>query len=291
MRSKRMRRKFLGSAAVVAILALVPAVALATQDDGSARRLSGSLEAGSASTWYASGTFHLANDSDTSADAWSLEFDVTGGTFENHSSWNTDTVQSGSHVTLTPKAGYPMPPGDTQDVLWGISGQGTFTLGIANCMLDGQAVEGCESDDEADQPEPEESEEPAGRPPAQADGQVPEDDQVPPEGDSESEDANGTTTGPSGLSVQAITKDEDPVLYLQMAWAAPSGDADATRRYELWVDDRLASTMYPKATDGKIEQVLPIGTSPANAMRVKIRYQTDDGTWSDFSAEQTVTIP
>lgn len=296
MHSKRKRKRVLGSAAVLAVLGLVPTVAMATQDDDDGGSLSGSLEAGSGNTWYAGGKFRISNKSGTPADSWKLEFDVVGGKFDNHSSWNTTAVQSGGHVKLTPKEGHPLRPSGTQDVLWGISGQGTSGLRITNCSLDGDSVKGCESDGHAHPAEPEES---AKKPPAApASPAAPPVVPTPAEPDSRAPAPDGGspsgTTGaaPAGLSVRAESKTDGAtkLRQLQLTWAAPGG-SDAMRRYEVYVDGRLASTVYTSAARGKVAQTLPVGSSPVRAMKIKIRAQQNDGRWSAFSSEQTVSVP
>ncbi|GGP85867.1 cellulose binding domain-containing protein [Streptomyces melanogenes] len=283
MHSKRKRKRILGAAATLTLLGLIPTVAMATQDDDNGGRLSGSLEAGSGNTWYAGGKFRISNTSKKPVATWKLEFDVTGGKFENHSAWNTTAVQSGSHVKLTPKEGHPLRPSGTQDVLWGISGQGTSGLRITNCSLDGSTVKRCGRDAHA--PEPKESGTYTPSPPAKA--------PVPPrQGGSTPPRDSGVGQGPAGFSVRAASKTDGAtrLRLLQLTWAAPGG-SDAMRRYEVYVDDRLASTVYTSAKRGKVAQTLPVGPSPVRTMKIKVRAQQNDGRWSAFSSVQTVAVP
>lgn len=288
--SKKTRKRVLGSAVVITLFGVVPTVAIASQDGGEG--LSARLEAGSASTWYVSGKFALANEAGTPQDKWKLEFDVLGGTFENHSAWNTDAVQTGGHVVLTPKHGHPVPAAGTQELLWGISGRGTAKPGIANCSLDGGAVTGCTSsghdahppghgdhasghDDHAPVPSPDPPAEPPAPAPPAADGG----------------DAPGTGSGPTGFAVGVTSRTDGgtTVRSLHMSWTAPDR-TDAIQRYEVYVDGRLATTVYQKASGGKVEQTLPIGPTPATGMTVKVRSQRSDGRWSAFSPELTVAV-
>lgn len=291
------RKRVLGATAVITVLGVVPTVAVASQEGGGGGSLSARMENAAASPWYANGKFALSNRSGAPADKWKLEFDVVGGSFDNHSSWNTDLVRTGSHVTLTPKAGQAIPAGGTRNLLWGIQGTGTARPALVNCSLDGKTVEGCPSDrgvqpsgqdaghddhqhgDHEHATPPEQPAEPSPpAPPPVADG-------------AKGGDSPGTGPGPTAFTATATSRTEGGATLnsLRLSWAAP-GRSDRMRRYEVYVNGRFASTVYQKATGGSVQQTLPLGPTPAGDMKVKVRSQLDGGGWSTFSPELTVRL-
>ncbi|MGP3683335.1 glycosyl hydrolase family 8 [Streptomyces sp. IBSNAI002] len=130
------------AAAVVTVLAaaaLTPMAAVASPDAG----WSGALTTNGGGTWYTGGQFTVRNTGGQSAGDWRLEFDVPSGAFQNHSSWFTDSAQHGTRVVITPKPGHTVGGGQSVQIGFGISGDGSTGLDVRGCSLGGAPVTGC----------------------------------------------------------------------------------------------------------------------------------------------------
>ncbi|MGK9148435.1 fibronectin type III domain-containing protein [Plantibacter flavus] len=146
----RRPRRSVAIACLVGAAIAIPAGATAAVISTSTAPVTGELVMyGGNSSWYAGGQFVLKNTT-SSAQDWSLSFTVPTGGFQNSSEWNIDATVQGDRVTLTPKQG-KLAAGASEHISFGVSGDGSGTLSLAECDLDGSAVAGCSTAEGGDE--------------------------------------------------------------------------------------------------------------------------------------------